>query len=644
MTACDQDIPGIIRRSLDQKSGKPFIVFGGRCITYGELRRKVLRYTSYFERAGIRAGDRVVFSSKDEAFVCCLYLSLLANGVTSVFLDPDSGSERANAIINHCQPRSIFADGDLLDKWHLSPAPSLNIVPVVRDDGNGIVTALSRPRGRRGESFPEGMETAKEAEPAQRIDARSDAYVLFTSGTTSAPKGVRISYQALFAHLSTLTNVYQLDSQSKILNNLILSHVDGMVQGPLLTLFSLSTLYRPFPFAIQRIDDTFDLLYREQITHWVLVPTMLALMVRFKQDDGDTLDSGKFKYIVSCGDKLESELWRNVENKWKTRIINGYGLTETVTGGLFAGPGEASHVIGTIGVPVDCEAKIVDGTGKETPPGETGEILMRGPLLMSGYLNDPEATREAFSDGWLKTGDMGYLGTDGCFRTVGRKKSIIISGGVNVSPDEVSEVLQTHPGIREAVAFGLPDPIWGEIIACAVAGGAPDVLREEEIIDYCRRHLEERKVPSKVFILDALPRGRSGKVMIPGLLERIKIRHPAVPLYSGNLPAFLEIASKSLQLPLERVDLRMTTDDTPAWDSLSHLTLIVGLENRFHVAFTPLEVMNCRRLSNLYETVEKKMNDPASRSDVSQRTETFGAASGGPDGLWPVPPQAGLKA
>ena len=263
MPTYDPDIPGIIRRSLAQKSGKPFIVFDGHTLTYGELGRKVGRYTSYFNRAGIKAGDRIVFSSKDKAFVCCFYLSLLANGITSVFIDPNSGLERAKAIIAHCQPHSVFVDEELMEKWHLASSPARKRIPIVQENRNPVMAALSSPRRHRSESFPADMETMNAAEAARQIDALSDAYILFTSGTTSAPKGVRISYRALFSHLSTLSMVYQLDSHCKILNTLMLSHADGMVQGPLLTLFSHSTLYRPFPFAIQRIEDTFDVIYRE---------------------------------------------------------------------------------------------------------------------------------------------------------------------------------------------------------------------------------------------------------------------------------------------------------------------------------------------------------------------------------------------
>jgi long-chain acyl-CoA synthetase len=600
------DIPGIFRRALGQRSGKPFIVFGGHALTYGELRRTIGLYASYFDRAGVKAGDRIVFSSKNEAFVCTFYVSLLANGIASVLIDPDSGTERAGAIVEQCRPRFVFADEELINRWRLVPASSRNVISIPKGDGNRGA-AVPWQGGLDADFPPAGTITAEAFGPAKRIDPCSDAYVLYTSGTTSAPKGVRISYRALFSHLDTLSRVYRLDDRSRILNNLILSHADGMVQGPLLALFSQSTLYRPFPFAIQKIEDTFDLIYREQITHWILVPTMLALTVRFKQDDHDTLDSGKFKYIVSCGDSLESALWSRAENRFKTRIINGYGLTETVAGGLFAGPDEASHVIGTVGVPVDCEAKIFNETGAEAPAGEPGELRIRGSLLMSGYFDAPHATREAFYGDWLKTGDIGYLGTDGCFRIMGRKKSIIISGGLNISPEEVEEVLRQAPGVEEVVAFGIPDAVWGEIVACAVSGGTLGTPREEEIIGHCRLHLEERKVPSEVYILDALPRGRSGKIMMPELRERIKTLRPVRPAVGGDLPAFLSTASQSLQLPPERVHLQMTVEGTPAWDSLSHLVLIAALENRFQIAFTAIEVMNARKLSDLYELIQMKV-------------------------------------
>jgi long-chain acyl-CoA synthetase len=499
MYTLNQSVHDIFNRALKQKKNKTFIHFGDQKITYGELKEYIGKYTSYLNNAQIKIGDRVVFSSKDEVFNCMFYISLVANGITAILIDADSGAERSNAIINHCNPHSIFIDENLIKKWDLEKNVSANIIPITSRKKNSALDKLLRKNEQKQESFPSCIYELSEAPFTNEINPEDDAYILFTSGTTSDPKGVRVSYRALFSHVETLSKVYEIDDKSKIFNNLILSHTDGMMQGPMLALFSCSTLYRPFPFSIQKIEDTFDIIYREDISHWIVVPTMIALIYQFKQSDQDTLESKGFKYVISCGGKLESMLWEHFEEKFKTNIINGYGLTETVAGGLFAGPDKKSHVVGTIGVPVDCEAIITDDEGNEKLTGEHGEIWLRGSLLMSGYFNAPEINKETFSGEWLKTGDIGYKGEDGCFRIVGRKKSVIISGGVNISPEEVTEVLNTHPNVQESVTFGTPDKIWGENVVSAIVAKPNTTLNEEIIIEHCRNNLEERKIPAKIY-------------------------------------------------------------------------------------------------------------------------------------------------
>jgi len=600
-------IKDIFNKVFKQKNSKPFIIFGQTRLTYGDLTVGVRKLSTYFSNRDIKAGDRVVFSSADDRFVCLFFLSLVANGITAVFIDPGCGTKRANAIINHCQAKCVFADLQIQKDWNLLNNHSGTIVPIQPVVRGGLLKNLLKKEKLSAPSFPNDAWELPETDIACGIDPAMDAYILFTSGTTSEPKGVKISYRALFTHLATLTDVYRLDQDSKLLNNLILSHADGMIQGPLLALFNQATLYRPFLFSIQRIEDSFDVVYREGITHWVMVPTMIGLIFQFKQKDPDKLNVRCFRYVISCGGKLEPMLWQQFENLFQTRIINGYGLTETVAGGLFAGPDDDSHVIGTIGKPVDCEAKIMDEKQQEKAHGEQGEIWLRGSLLMSGYLNAPEATTKAFSGGWLKTGDIGYKGEDGCFRITGRKKRIIISGGVNISPDEVTELVNSHPAVQEAFTFGIEERLWGEIVACAIVIKKKATLTKEEIAIYCRKHLEERKVPAKIYFINELPHGPSGKVMLEKVKEQIAALEESISTPDARAPFFLDIVSHCLQMPVDDISMEMITAETPAWDSISHLILIAEMEKNFNIEFSPPEVMNVKTLADLYSTVERKM-------------------------------------
>jgi long-chain acyl-CoA synthetase len=599
-----QTVPAIFEKALGHKGR--FIVFGDSFLTYAELKAHIGRFSTYFREQGIHQGDRVLFSSGNERFVCIFYLSLMANGITAVYIDPDSGPDRANAIIDHCDTPFIFADAPIQKNWNLYSQEFRRVTLIQSGTSEGALRKLLN-RGRQENlAFPARVDHLPETDLPLEIDPEIDAYILFTSGTTSAPKGVRISYRALFTHLNTLTTVYQLHSKSRLFNNLILSHADGMVQGPLLTLFNAATLFRPFPFAIQNIEEIFDVIYSEKITHWVMVPTMIGLVHQFKKEDKDTLKSDYFQYVISCGGKLEALLWEQFEEKFETSIINGYGLTETVAGGVFAGPDPASHVIGTIGKPLDCEARIVGEDMQDKIVGEEGEIWLRGTMVMSGYLDAPEANAEVFSGEWLKTGDLGYLGGDGCFRITGRKKLVIISGGINVSPEEVTEVLRACPSVKDAATFGLEDPLWGEIVASALVIRDNHSLSREDLVEHCRKHLEENKIPKKIFFVEELPYGRSGKVIIRDIRERVAGMVEQAAPASGSGNGFMSVVSKVFKIPENAVSLDMVAEDTPEWDSISHLFLIAEMEKRYHIEFSPLEVMNVKKLADLFSLVENK--------------------------------------
>jgi len=606
MNISSHTVKDIFNKAFSQKKNKPFIVLKDRKITYGDLENSILRYTTFFSQNGIKPGDRVLFSSKDESFVCLFYLALIANGITAVLIDPDCGSKRANSIIKHCQSDIIFVDLNIIQIWDLESNNNLKITPVHGWKEKRFFSKLSSTDKKTKQTFPGCISELQETNITEEIDPLEDAYILFTSGTTSEPKGVRISYRALFSHLSTLSNVYKTDNNSRFFNNLILSHTDGMTQGPLLALFNSATVYRPFPFSIQRIEDIFDIVYRENITHWVMVPTIMALIYQFKQNDTDTLNNTGFKYVISCAGKLEAKLWQQFEEKFKTRIINGYGLTETVTGGIFAGPDEDSHIIGTLGKPVDCEAKIMGEDKIEKHIGEEGEIWLRGSLLMSGYLNAPDANKEVFEDGWFKTGDLGFKGKDGCFRITGRKKLLIISGGVNISPEEVTEVLRSHPSVQDAVTFGLEDDTWGEIVGCAIVIRNKASLSIEQVTAYCRKNMEERKVPTKIYFVDQFPYGPSGKVIVQEVKNMVSGKQNTDLQYKDTKTDFFKIVSECFRIDDEKLTMDFAAEDNLEWDSISHLILITEMEKHFNIEFSPLEVMNVKSLSDLYSIIEHK--------------------------------------
>ena len=279
-------------------------------------------------------------------------------------------------------------------------------------------------------------------------------------------------------------------------------------------------------------------------------------------------------------------------------------MTETVIGGIFAGPDATTGIPGSIGMPMDCELRIVDVAGTDVATGEAGELLMRGGLLMSGYFGDPELTATVLRDGWLHTGDLARCDADGVYWIIGRVKNIVIRGGDHISPEEIAEVLQRHPHVREAIAFGMPDPVWGETVAALVSMASN--VDSEELRAYCAGRMEAWKVPTRIELVNELPRGRSGKVMV----EAARAMLDTIPS-AGNEPGpgadvaarVLQVAAASFKTEIGKLGLHSTPEDVPGWDSLAHMQLVGALETEFGVQLSARDIMALDRLDKALKMV-----------------------------------------
>lgn len=589
---------------------QPWLVTPERTVSFGELRLRLDQVAGWLAARGIGVGDRLLFSMRDDVEVALLFVALIANGVTAIHLDPDTGPERARALVAASAPALLVLDPALHAAWWPdgTTAPPMPVVawqPAPKGRLMGRLLGRSAPlEGLLAELAAQPPGTPPAAVPLETL-----AYILFTSGTTRQPKGVAISHRALFAHLATLQQTYGYTPASRILNTLMLSHADGMIQGPVMAFFSRATLHRPMRFEVTRLPALLDAIWQLRITHMVAVPTMLALMQRLGGEQRDVFQGGDFRLLISCGAQLEAALWQAVVAQFKVPLINVYGLTETVVGGVFAGPGADCGPPGSIGRPVDCELRIVDGTGQPVAAGDSGELLMRGALLMSGYFNDDAQTAEVLRDGWFHTGDIARCDPDGHYRIVGRSKNVVIRGGYNIHPEEVTEVLQRHPAVREAVTFGVPDPTWGETVAALVV---VEGIGSDALLAWCQQHLEPRKLPSRLVCVAELPRGRSGKVMLDEarrLLDRTDAEAPAA-MRAGDTAADREsrlrrVAGQCFRLPPEAIDLHAAPAQTPGWDSLAHIELVMALEAEFGRTFTPREVMALDRLDKVLALLDR---------------------------------------
>jgi long-chain acyl-CoA synthetase len=603
----------MLEKLFKQAPAKIFLQAGHKSYTYDWLKKKISQVSGLFKQLDLRPDDRLLLAVSDEAEMSALFISALLNGITVVITDPESKSPRAKSIISKTSPAVIIADKETLESWKPDTDSGTRIISYQKDKGTstgilGKFLQKTRPEVPANDyvsllenAIPESINP--DQQPGDHI-----AYILFTSGTTSDSKGVAITRLNLEAHLATLEKVYTLNEESSLLNLLFLCHADGCVQGPLLAAHAGCSWHKPFRFSMNKIPEFLDYGYANSISHIFVVPAMLHMMVPFAENYEDSFLYPEFRAMLSVSAHLDAALWDAFESTFKIRLSNIYGLTETVAGSLFCGPLHETYKKYSVGKPVDCEIRIVDDSLNLLPPGETGELCLKGDHVMKQYWGSPAITDEVIRDGWFLTGDLASTDEDGFVTIRGRKKNLIISGGINIQPEEVTECLLKLEPVREACAIGMPDEVFGEKLFAAVILKPGFHSTGTELVEKCRISLEEKKVPHRIIILEEFPRGVSGKVQLNQLRELLVKQQSANMLNHGSLyeDDVLAIAADSFQVSVSALSIRDTSQTIAGWDSLAHLGFITSLEEHFKVRFNTAEIITMNSIRKATELIKEK--------------------------------------
>ncbi|MGV8985945.1 MAG: AMP-binding protein [Cypionkella sp.] len=547
-------------------------------ISWGALSDRLDAALDAMLALGLRQGDRVVIGLGDEIAESCLFLACLRAGITAVMADRHATPDAIQALVEAASPRAAWL------------RPDFAALPALR--GIAAPVPPSQPVLPR----PQWPATP----PAETIAA-----VVFTSGTTSRPKGVQISHRALAAQMEAFAEVYGFGPDTRMLNLLPLHHVDGLFRGLVAAAVHGAELHRPAAFTIQGLPALRDTVQRERITHFIAVPTMLALILRLTEAGPLRFAGPDLRCVISSADHLDADLWHRAEAGFGLPVMNAWGQSECVCDALYAVPKQDGSHIGTIGRPVGCEARVADETGAEVSDGKVGELQIRGPLVMSGYLDQPDATAAAMVDGWLRTGDLVTRDTTGIYRFVGRRNLVIVSRGVSVHPENIVAALLASEDVAEAFVLGLPDPDWGErILACVVAaaGHSPSLLSLNEV---CREALPPEKRPHSILILDELPRGPAGKVRIEALRALIALRETTPP--EAAPLSVLGVAATCFKVAPETLSSQSTPFNTHDWDSLGHIIFIEALEAAFAITLAPEDIIGLASIADAEEIVARHM-------------------------------------
>jgi long-chain acyl-CoA synthetase len=470
----------------------PAIRLNETVLTYAQLDEASGRVAGRLRSSGLQPGDRVGIMLPNVPSFAVAYYGVLRAGGVVVPMNPLLKEREVDYYIHDSGARFLFA-------WHEVSAATTD---AARAAGAQLIAVAPGEFEQSLAAFDADADTASRA-------ADDTAIILYTSGTTGHPKGAELTHFSLGRNAQvTATTLLGLDTTDTILGCLPFFHAFGQTCCLNAAIQAGSTLT-----LLSRFDPAraLDIIASEGVTVFEGVPTMYSALL--EQQAGNPRQVASLRVCISGGAALPVETLRRFEDSFDCAILEGYGLSETSPVASFNHPGR-QHKPGSIGTPIaGIEFRLLDDEGRDVGPGDSGEIAIRGHNVMKGYWRKPDETAAVFVDGWFRTGDIARVDDDGYYYIVDRKKDLIIRGGFNVYPREVEEVLYEHPAVLEAAVIGLPHESLGEEIGAAVALREGHSVSPEELQQFVKARLAAYKYPRKVWLVDSLPKGATGKIM-----------------------------------------------------------------------------------------------------------------------------------
>jgi acyl-CoA synthetase (AMP-forming)/AMP-acid ligase II len=475
-------------------------------LTYADLTGRVESLARLLAGAGVRRGDRVAMALPNGPECVELLLAIMWLGA-------------AAAPLNSAYTESEFAFylGDIAPRLMVTlPGQPRAAISAAAGAGVTALTLITSP-GAPARLEADGQ-AVRPAAPAGTAGPDDIGIVLHTSGTTSRPKQVPLRQRNLMASVRTVAAHYGLGPADVSFAAMPLFHIHGLVASTFAALSAGGTVVVPRRFTPQR----FWRQARDYRATWLSAgPTMHTMILDRIDADGPP---ASLRFTRSCSSALSPALLERAEAAYGVPMLEAYGMTEA-SHQMASNPlPPAARVPGSVGVPTGTEIGITDTGGQPQPAGTPGEVVIRGPGVMSGYVANPQATAEAFWGDWFRTGDRGVL-RDGYLYLEGRIKEMILRGGENISPAEIEQVLLAHPAVGDAVCFGLPDEKYGELPAAAVT--LSQDTPAADLTGFCRERLAAFKVPTRVWVLPEIPRTATGKVQRRRMADVVAGKQPA---------------------------------------------------------------------------------------------------------------------
>ena len=500
----------ILTRSAHYFPSRTAFVIDGRAITYQDLNRRVNKLANALLSLDLKKGDRVGLLFHNSLEYLESYLALYKSGLVWVRLNSRLHPSEIRRMMEDSGARVLIHGPDLLETAEkISPE-----VPHVIQKGKGT-----------GRDYEEFLQKGSENEPQAEVTCEDLSDLWYTSGTTGAPKGIMLTHRNILTCTQfLLSDVYDITAEDKLLTVGALSHAGSVRILPFMVRGAANYLHTHFSpeKALKEIQES-------RITDLSTVPTILIGLMDSPDRPRHNLSS--VKRITYAGAPMPVERIKEAVSLFGPVLDQSYGQAESIITithlprqeHILNGDPERERRLASAGREYPgVQVKVVDDQNNFLPPGEVGEVVTRSDLVMRGYWNQPDKTEEALRGGWLHTGDIGYLDKDGYLFLIDRKHDKIITGGLNVYPREVEEVLAAHPGVAQAVVFGMDDPYWGELITAAVIPrkGAP--VSVEALLDFSKEHLSGYKRPKRIFLVEDFPKNLFGKVLRKDLKKQFE--------------------------------------------------------------------------------------------------------------------------
>lgn len=497
-------LPGMLESKAALIGTRAAVIYKDQPVTYNELLSRARRFAHALQDLGIKADDKVALMLNNcpeyiISYFACAYLGAVAVPVNIFYKERE-----LEYLLRNSDSVALIASPAFAEVFSkIENKPPLFKWLIV----NGSY--------REGLEFSK-LEAAAKAGPFEaKCTGESVAEILYTSGTTADPKGTMLTHTNLFFHANAISNLLKLDDNDRSMLVVPMFHGYG-ITVMLCSLLTGASMVLLDPFNPTEV---FEQIQKHRVTFLPMVVAMYFVLVN--HPDRKKYDLSCLRIGISGASAMPAQLMKEASEAFNIKILEAWGLTECSASATIQRM-DKPYKEGSVGLAYDgVQVGVMDESGKLKGPNETGELVIKGPLVMKGYYKKPKETAEALIDGWLHTGDMGYYDNDGYFFMVDRKKELINVGGEKVFHREVEELMYQHPAVADAVLVPQKDPRLGEIPVAIIMLKAGSSVSEKEITDFLGQRLARFKVPRKVYIVKQMPRSPVGKILKRELVKML---------------------------------------------------------------------------------------------------------------------------